>query len=229
MNTPAFTGAPNSRFQEWLDWASTSDQPSQLLRILKDSGDLQWHAEIHAMDGVKQESRWHPEGSVEVHTGHVMDAAAAIARREKLRPEQRGLLVLAALCHDFGKATMTRTLLKNGQPYISSEGHEQASGPLATRFLRRLGADEDTIAQVVPLVENHMAHVDYLQGAGEIEVVRLAQNIAPATLELLVYLIEADLSGRPPLPQGLPPGGTKMVEAARIAGVLGSKNLPPAP
>jgi tRNA nucleotidyltransferase (CCA-adding enzyme) len=207
-------------FEQWINWASTAKNPSRLLTHLKETQRLSNYPELAALDGVPQEPQYHPEGDALTHTGLVMDAAAEIAIRERLDMQQRALLVLAALTHDFGKATMTRTITKNEKPYISSAGHERASGPLAKVFLRRIGADEATIALIVALVENHMAHVDYLHGAGEEEVGALAQLIVPADLQMLAYLIEADTSGRPPLPKGLPLGGVKMVEAAQSAGVL---------
>lgn len=207
-------------FSTWFHWAATTSQPSQFLSHLKESTTLPIYPEIAALDGVKQSPLFHPEGDALIHSGLVMDAAAEIAQREGLNPDQRVILILAALTHDFGKATMTRTIIKNDKPYISSAGHEKASGPLAEKFLRRIGADEATVAQIVPLVENHMAHVAFLHGAGGTEAAALAQLIAPATIQMLAYLIEADTSGRPPLPKGLPRGGIKMVELASELSVL---------
>jgi tRNA nucleotidyltransferase (CCA-adding enzyme) len=210
----------NDEFNQWYFWASKTEHPSRLLAYLKETQRLTYYSELAALEGVPQEPQFHPEGDAFTHTGLVMDAAAEIARREHLEEQQRSLLILASLTHDFGKATMTRTIMKNDKPYISSAGHEKASGPLAGAFLRRIGADEDTVASIVALVENHMAHVDYLHGADEADAVSLAKLIAPADIQMLAYLIEADTSGRPPLPKGLPPGGIKLVDIAQSAGVL---------
>jgi tRNA nucleotidyltransferase (CCA-adding enzyme) len=43
---------------------------------------------------------------------------------------------------------------------------------------------------------------------------RLAQRLAPATIEQLLWLIEADHSGRPPLPPGLPEGAALIRQMA---------------
>jgi tRNA nucleotidyltransferase (CCA-adding enzyme) len=40
-------------------------------------------------------------------------------------------------------------------------------------------------------------------------------RLAPASIEQLVRLVEADHSGRPPLPPGLPEGAAKIRDAAR--------------
>ena len=48
---------------------------------------------------------------------------------------------------------------------------------------------------------------------------RLALRIAPASIEQLVRVIEADASGRPPRQPGAPPEATRILEAARAQAV----------
>ncbi len=78
------------------------------LEFLVSSGWVRLYPEIAAMLRVPQDPTWHPEGSVYLHTKHVVDAAMAIARREGLSAERRVTLVLAALCHDMGKPATTQ-------------------------------------------------------------------------------------------------------------------------
>ena len=71
---------------------------------------------LHALDGVRQSPKYHPEGDVWVHTLFVCDAAAAIAilkhhtdeqlvRSAKiLRQLSSNLLELTAQSPDFGEA-----------------------------------------------------------------------------------------------------------------------------
>jgi len=55
---------------------------------------------------------------------------------------------------------------------------------------------------------------------------RLAMRISPASIVQLVRLIDADASGRPPRPKGLPDGARRLLEAARTQAVA-DKPQPP--
>jgi tRNA nucleotidyltransferase (CCA-adding enzyme) len=183
---------------EWEKWAALGVHPAQGLRVLQETGWLAFFPELAALVGVPQDPGWHPEGDVFVHTLHVCDAAAAVARREQPDREEHVVLLLAALCHDFGKATLT---VQNEAGRWVSPGHDQAGVPLAENFLHRLQAPARVIERVLPLVAQHMAH---MSGDGrppsERAVRRLANRLHPATLRQLARVVEADASGRPPLP-----------------------------
>jgi tRNA nucleotidyltransferase/poly(A) polymerase len=138
-------------------------------------------------------------GDVFQHTMYVVDAASAIAEREQLADDQRALLLFAALCHDLGKPATT-TIGANGR--IGSPGHAQAGVQLTDALLRRIGCPRALIAQTVPLVREHMAHIGMQIGGRAVR--RLALRLAPATITQWDRLIEADHSGRPPLPASNP-------------------------
>ena len=166
-------------------------------------------------------------GDVGTHTGHVMDEAAAIADREGRSGDDRAVDVLAALTHDLAKSfpehggtTMLRE--KGGQQRWTSHGHEEAGGPMAREFLQSIGIKRDIINRVVPMVERHLAHIALKPDKGSIR--QLADSIHPATIQELVNLMEADHSGRPPLPKQLPEQAQKMLELAKQEGV---HNAPP--
>lgn len=143
------------------------------------------------------------QGSVYIHTQYVCDAAAEIADREGLRNDDRMLLVFAALCHDMGKPETTETV--GGR--IRSHGHAHAGVVPATTFMRSIGAPEWVVRGVAYLTDRHMAHVTgFAGGLSDTALRRLALSASGAgvTMHLLSCLIEADASGRPPLPKGLP-------------------------
>ncbi|HZO87516.1 MAG TPA: HD domain-containing protein [Chthonomonadaceae bacterium] len=201
---------------EWMRWATESRSPGELIPYLIETGQIQRYPEIAAIVDVPQDKEWHPEGPVHVHTRHVLNAAADIADREGLEGEVRAVNTFAALTHDFGKATTTKRREKRGRMRWTSYGHDKEGGPLATRFLKRLGIPQEIIAQVVPLVEHHMAYRNFGRpDTGVRAVEKLAERLAPASLQQLAFLIEADHSGRPPLPKGLPPAAKRMLELAR--------------
>jgi putative nucleotidyltransferase with HDIG domain len=158
-------------------------------------------------------------GDVWTHTLHVCDVAAAIAKRDGLEGEQRAALLFAALCHDLGKPTTTR---HDPDGHIRSPGHDQVGVAMAEALLRRLGAPHDIIAQVGPLVREHMVHIGMTLAARSVR--RLALRLAPATIEQWGRLVEADASGRPPLPPAAP--GAAIVEYAQQ---LSAAAGPPAP
>jgi tRNA nucleotidyltransferase (CCA-adding enzyme) len=188
---------------EWFKWAADGVAPSYGLRHLADCGWLAHFPEIRALQDTPQDQEWHPEGDVFVHTCHCLDALAALPEWREEDAPARAVLSLAVLAHDFGKPQTTHAALRSGRTRIVSPGHEEAGGPLAQQFLRRLGAPAAVEARVVPLVMNHLAHLRVLTDRA---VRRLARRLAPATIQELMILITADAYGRPPRPKVVPKG-----------------------
>jgi tRNA nucleotidyltransferase (CCA-adding enzyme) len=164
---------------------------------------------------------------VHLHVDHVLAAAGEVADREGLDPEERAVLLFSALTHDLGKPATTVQRDRHGELRWTSYGHESEGVPIAARLLRRIGIDERIIAQVLPLVERHMVGRDFTGNeTGARTVRRLARKVAPATLRQLGHLIEADHSGRPPLPRGMPAGVRHMLHLAERFGVLDGDEIP---
>ena len=90
---------------------------------------------------------------------------------------------------------------------------------MARAFLERIGIKSAIVDQVVPLVENHLAHSSIGRDMTPRAVRRLAMRLAPANIAQLLRLIEADHSGRPPLPTGLPEGGVRIRDMAQAQAV----------
>jgi tRNA nucleotidyltransferase (CCA-adding enzyme) len=202
--------------EEFMKWAVKGRTPGRIAEYFAASGWDVHFPEIARLAGVPQDPEWHPEGDVGTHTMLVVNAAAAIAERDGLTDDNRAVLVLAALCHDFAKATTTMLRERDGRLRWSSWGHEPEGGPMARDFLERIHIKAAIVDQVVPLVENHLAHMGFAKSGTTARAVRrLAMRLAPASIEQLVRLVEADHSGRPPLPPGLPEGAAKIRDAAR--------------
>jgi len=68
-------------------------------------------------------------------------------------------------------------------------------------------------------VENHLAASSIGRNVTERSVRRLAMRLAPASITQLLRLIEADYSGRPPLPRGLPESAIRIREMAEAQAV----------
>jgi len=186
---------------EWLKWATISVVPSRGLRFLADTGWIEHFPEIYALRGTPQDPEWHPEGDVFVHTCHCLDALTELPEWQAADTQTRAVLSFAILAHDFAKPHRTQQVIRDGRSRIVSPGHEEAGGPLAINFLRRLGAPTVIEVRVVPLVMNHLAHLQTLTPRS---VRRLAKRLEPATIQELISVITADSFGRPPKPKELP-------------------------
>jgi tRNA nucleotidyltransferase (CCA-adding enzyme) len=203
----AATLATERIWGEWKKWAIKGRKPAAGLCVLAETGWLSLYPELEKLIGCPQDPVWHPEGNVWVHTLHVCDAAAALAEREQLGDDQRALLVFAALCHDLGKPATTR-VGANGR--IGSPKHAPAGVEPTETLLRRIGCPQALIAQAAPLVREHMAHIGAEVNSRMVR--RLALRLAPATITQWGRLVEADHSGRPPLPASNP--GAEIVALA---------------
>ncbi len=150
--------------------------------------------ELHALVGCEQEPEWHPEGDVWVHTLMVIDEAAR--RIEGLSRAEGLVVMLGAVCHDFGKPATTA--FSDGR--IRSMGHEEAGVEPATAFLDRLNVHSfdgiDVRHHVLGIVAHHLKpgmwhKVRDQVGDGAFR--RLAQKV---NLELLARVASADCNGR---------------------------------
>jgi len=204
-------------WNEWHKWATRSKRPSQGLRVLKQCGWIEHYPELAALDGVQQDPAWHPEGNVWIHTLHVCDAAAKIADRECLSDDERILLMFSALCHDLGKPTTT--VFVDGR--WRSPSHSSVGVPLADSFLTRIGCPRHFIELVQPLVAEHLVHIQ--AEASPRTVRRLSVRLGKATIVQLVRLMEADLSGRPPLPATMPESLIRLMQIAETTNVSNAR------
>ena len=212
--------------EEFMKWAIKSPHPGRIADYLQSTG---WHVhfpEIQNLFGVPQDPEWHPEGDVGVHTMHVLNQAARVAERDALAPDDRAVLLFAALAHDFAKPSTTELREREGRVRWTSWGHEPAGGPMARKFLERIGIKASIVDQVVKLVESHLAHHSIGRDVSPRAVRRLAMRLAPASIAQLVRLIEADASGRPPLEPGVPPAAQRLLAAAESEAVDARPQLP---
>jgi len=191
--------APDRIWREWQKWALLGTRPSAGLRALDDSSWLTLYPELALLQGCLQHAHFHPEGDVWTHTLHVCDGAARLADRDELDARERVVLLFAALCHDLGKPATTVVEVDGT---VRSPGHAQEGVPLAQSFLARIRAPHWLEQPVASLVREHLAHLSAPPTPRTVR--RLAARLVPATLVQWERLLEADASGRPPLPPERP-------------------------
>lgn len=150
--------------------------------------------ELKALQGCPQEPEWHPEGDVWIHTLLAIDVAKG--EIAGLRKEKALAVLLAVVCHDFGKPATTAVV--DGR--IRSYEHEAAGVPPTRAFLDRLNVHSlqgyDLREQVVQLVAHHLTPSHYYKNrdnVGDGAFRRLARRLEP---DLLYRVSRADCLGR---------------------------------
>ena len=150
--------------------------------------------ELGALAGVPQEKDWHPEGTVEVHTWLVVDRARELI--DDLPYAKRVTVMLAALCHEFGKPATTE--FTEGR--TRSRGHEEAGVAPTESFLERLNIHTldgyDVRAQVIALVRDHLKPGEFYKKRDEVGDGAFRRLARRCELELLYRVAKADSLGR---------------------------------
>lgn len=169
-----------------------SDAPSTKLQELLKQKDMgAFFPELIALKTIQGNPKFHPEGSVFEHSMQTLDAAAEIENNDK---EEKFMLMLAALCHDFGKI-----IRKNLPPKkaLQDDGHDRAGVPLTENFLRRLTNNEKLILSVCKLVRyHHVPLIFFLRKPTQEDFKQIAQLLAPEiTLKHVLELSWCDIRG----------------------------------
>lgn len=150
--------------------------------------------ELKALEGVPQEAEWHPEGNVDVHTLLTVDRARELI--EDLPYPKKVTVMLAALCHDFGKPATTEFI----EGRWRSRGHEEAGVEPTEKFLDRLNIHTlegyDVRAQVVALVRDHLKPGELYKKREEIGEGAFRRLARKCELDLLYRVAKADSLGR---------------------------------
>ncbi len=174
-------------FDEFKKLLLLSQKPSIGFEFLRSIGALCYFEELSALIDVPQDPKWHPEGDVWIHTMMSIDAMATLRCSE---PSRDLILMLAVLCHDFGKPATTTI----GDGWISAKRHESVGVPIAQNFLEKLSTQRGILDQVLPLVRHHLAPTQlYNQSSKNSAIRRLATKV---NIEDLVTVARADSFGR---------------------------------
>ena len=198
-------------------------RPSIGFRLALDLGVVhQLFPELEALVDCPQEPEWHPEGDVWVHTLLVIDRARE--RIDDLERPRQIVLMLGAVCHDFGKPATTAW--RDGR--IRSFNHEEEGVAPAHAFLDRLNVHSvegyDVRQQTIGLVAHHLKPGMWHKVRDEVGDGAFRRLARKVDLELLARLAKADCLGRPG-----PFDCSAMDWFLSRARVLGVEHTPPAP
>lgn len=174
---------------EFLLWASSVlKKPSAGLRFLEMAGWAEKIQPFREMMSTPQSPPAHPEGSVWEHTLRCVNAMSRLIPQSAGETE-RVVLMLAALSHDFGKPRVVNFAPALGK--YTFLGHEVEGESIVREFWGGLGIAKSIVERVAKLVRWHLRLPTTRSG-----VLRLARDLAPATIRELGLLMLADHKGR---------------------------------
>ncbi|MEA3374300.1 MAG: HD domain-containing protein [Campylobacterota bacterium] len=162
-------------------------KPSIGFELMDRLGILDFLPELSALKTTLQDPVYHPEGDVWTHTLMAIDAMASL----RTENDKRDLtLMLAVLCHDFGKPATTKEIMGR----VRSIGHEEAGIKPAHDFLRRFTDEKRLIDEVLSLVAHHQKPMQFYKQQAKAPAIRrlgMKTNIGD-----LVIVAKADFLGR---------------------------------
>ncbi len=174
-------------FEEIKKLLLKAKRPSIGLALMKRMHVLDFLPELRALVNVPQDPKSYPEGDVWTHTLMAVDAMASLRTGE----DKRDLtLMLAVLCHDFGRPSTTKKI----DGHWSTPAHEEVGVGLAATFLRRISDEKKLITDVLALVRFHPQPLRlYESSSDDSDLRRLAVKVS---LEDLLLIAKADYMGR---------------------------------
>ena len=172
-----------------------AQHPSIGLKWLRDLRAIdQLFPELKALIDVPQEPEWHPEGDVWIHTLLTVDRARSLV--DDLPHAKQVTVMLAALCHDFGKPATTAFV--DGR--IRSREHEEEGVAPTESLLDRLNIytldGYDVRAQVIALVRDHLKPGEFYKKRDEVGDGAFRRLARKCELDLLYRVARADSLGR---------------------------------
>lgn len=204
------------RFRDEFCKMLLCERPSDSLKLLEKTGILNIFIPEFAIcrNCSQKDSRGFHEFDVADHILYACDGA------------QKGNLEvkLAAFYHDIGKPECRTTEIVDGEERVHFHGHETKSAQKALASMTVLKFPNETIKNVVHLVQEHMFY--YEHSWSDAAVRRFIIRVKPENIENLFALRLADIYGmhRTPLKEGSPAWNILLEFRKRIESVLEKKS-----
>lgn len=144
-----------------------------------------------------QDSEWHAEGNVHIHTDMVLTEAYRLIESDccHLTEDRAKKLILSALFHDYGKPFTTGEFEMDGKVRIGAPRHEELGAAMLFFCDPPFGLSQTDWLDVVQLCAYH--HIPkrlVVKNMGGNEFTKLSRKVRD--VELLYWLEIADFKGR---------------------------------
>ncbi len=200
-NTQDFSMLPKERlYEEWRKWAEKGINHSRIFKFMRDTDLINEYPLLKLLKETPQDDIFHPEGDVERHSELCLKRIDEVIKENDITGVEKIILVMSVLLHDIAKPTCTEEKMKRGRMTITSEGHEEMGGVIAKEFMESIGFPESIITPVCNIIANHLAGVNIsmitaLSGKTK-AVKKLSRKLHPATIQQLLFVMDADTNGR---------------------------------
>jgi len=180
------------RVSDELSKLLRTDDPVPGIRVLVETGLAELVLpEVPALKLEVDEHAHHKD--VYEHSLTVLRQAIDLERSRHPGEEPDLILRIAALLHDIGKPSTRRI---EGGGVVTFHHHDVVGSKLASRRLKQLRFDKETITSVARLIELHLRFFGYSEGAWTDSAVRRYVRDAGPLLERLHILTRADVTTR---------------------------------
>lgn len=174
----------------WLESLKDSAKPymDECIEYLGDIFPL-----LKEFKNTPQDPIWHAEGDVHIHTNMVLDELYQIFDTEQFipTPEQRQILILAALLHDIAKP-ITTTVDEYGR--VRARKHEEIGLNYLSFRILDLELPTESVIQILNLVGYHQKpKLLVIKDEPKTEYLKLCNIV---DYELIYWLEIADMKGR---------------------------------
>lgn len=143
----------------------------------------------------KQDSEWHSEGDVHIHTDMVLLEMYALLDDSELSISKMNVLILSALFHDYAKPVTTSNKEINGKIRVVAPNHESIGASILFTCTPPFNMEHNDWMQVIRLVEFHqIPKMLVVHEKRKEHYSKLYRNAGQ--LEMLYILEMADILGR---------------------------------
>ena len=177
------------KLEKWLETLKESNKPT-LEESITYLGDI--FPLLHKFKDTPQDPIWHAEGDVHIHTNMVLDELYKIFDSEEFipTPDQRQILILAAILHDIAKPLVTKEV--DGR--IKSPRHEIVGRDYLSFRLLELNLPPTSYKEIINLVGYHQRpKLLVIKNEPNYKYYALSTYFDPT---LMYWLEIADLRGR---------------------------------
>ncbi|WP_434339708.1 AAA family ATPase [Motilimonas cestriensis] len=182
-----------NKLATWLDSLALDHSPNfaECVRYLGETFPL-----LHQFADTEQDSIWHAEGNVAIHTDMVLSKLYEIfnADAKHITGVKRQILILSALLHDIAKPITTKRKLIAGIERVVAPKHEEVGASYLAIKLLELPLEHKVIRAIIGLVGYHqMPKSLVIKNNSYSDYLHLSLHV---DLALLYWLELADMQGR---------------------------------